>query len=237
MRGLPADLGVNGLFALLLACHACSPSPNGVPITEAADAASYPNDAEASGTVDGTDGDARAEDDGAADAAPDGSADQADTVDVPDGSSSTDAEGSEPSEPDTTPPEPVGPWVEIGQGEFGFQPVDPDSTLSCIFGPQGSYHLWAAVRLHNVVPSTVRVEMQASISGAHVGTGFAAPLDSEWTLNPDGTADIFGQFLYLDFGIDFPARSGQSVTLTAAVGSPSFDTVFATATGRFSCLQ
>lgn len=236
MRGRPTDLGVHGLFTLLLSFQACSAVHADNAPSDASDAASDLSDTEAGGADDaGVDGSAA--DDGTSDATPDGSAEPTDSAEAPDGSSDTDAEGSDATESDTTPPEPAGPWVEIGQGEFGFEAVDEMSTLPCNFGPQGSYHLWAAVRLHNIVPSTVRVEMQADIAGTHVGTGFAAPLDSEWTLNPDGTADLFGQFLYLDFGIDFPVLSGQPVTLTTAVGSPAFNTVFATATGRFSCLQ
>jgi len=159
---------------------------------------------------------------------------QADSAFSPDGSA--DAEGSHAADNETT-PEPIGPWFEIGQGERAFEGVDESSEVACVFGPQGSYHIWASIRLHNIDPSSIRVETFADIGGTQVGVGSATPLNSEWTLNPDGTADIFGQFLYLDFGIDFPALSDQPVTLRATVGSASVDTVSATATGRFLCIQ
>jgi hypothetical protein len=83
----------------------------------------------------------------------------------------------------------------------------------------------------------IRVETFADIGGTQVGTGSATPLNAEWTVNPDGTADIFGQFLYLDFGINFPALSEQPVTLRATAHSDSGNMVVATATGRFLCIQ
>lgn len=235
MRGLAPDRRFVALSALLLSLAACSAAP-----------LQEPADATPDGSGSGGAPDAGASADGANDAASDANtvdsmADisdpidaQADTLLPPDGSA--DAEGSDAGDTDPM-PEPVGPWIEIGQGERGFESVDENSLVSCIFGPQGSYHIWAAIRLHNIDPSSIRVDTFADIGGTQVGTGSATPLNSEWTPNPDGAADIFGQFLYLDFGIDFPALSDQPVTLRAKVRSASVDTVSATATGRFLCIQ
>ena len=234
MRGLAPDRRFVALSALLLSLAACSattlPEPAG---------------AEGSGSGDASDASASIDvlNDAVSDASTvDGVEDVFDQIDVqtdstvsPDGSA--DAEGSDAAAEDTLPPEPIGPWVEIGQGEIGFESVDENTLVNCIFGPQGSYHIWAAIRLHNIPPLALRVETFADIGGTQVGTGSATPLNAEWTVNPDGTADIFGQFLYLDFGINFPALSEQSVTLRATVRSASVDTVSATATGRFLCIQ
>jgi len=235
MRGLAQHHRFVALSALLLSLAACSATQRQGPADAAAEGSGSGGASDASASSEASNdavSDARAVD-VADDVAEDLDA-QADSAGSPDGSA--DAEGSDVAAEETAPPIPSGPWIEIGQGELGFERVDEDTLVSCIFGPQGSYHVWAAIRLHNIVPSTIRVEMQADIAGTHVGTGFASPLDSEWSMNPDGTADIFGQFLYLDFGIDFPALSDQPVTLTASVGSPSFPTVAATATSKFSCL-
>lgn len=159
---------------------------------------------------------------------------QDDAATSPDGSA--DAEGSDAADTETT-PAPLGPWMEIGQGESAFEGVNESSAVACVFGPQGSYHVWAAIRLHNIEPSAVLVDTTAEIGGRAIGAGFAAPLNSEWTVNPDGTADIFGQFLYLDFGINFLALSEQPVTLRATARSDSVNMVVATATGRFLCIQ
>ena len=234
MRGLAPDRRFVALSALLLSLAACSattlPEPAG---------------AEGSGSGDASDASASIDvlNDAVSDASTvDGVEDISDVVDVQTDSavspdSSADAEGSDAAAEDTLPPEPLGPWVEIGQGERAFEGVDESSEVACVFGPQGSYHIWAAIRLHNIPPLAIRVETFADIGGNQIGTGSATPLNAEWTVNPDGTADIFGQFLYLDFGIDFPALSEQSVTLRATVRSASVDTVSATATGRFLCIQ
>ena len=235
MRGLAPHCRFVALSSLLLSLAACSAAP-----------LQEPADATPDGSGSGGAPDAGASGEGVTDAASDASTvdgveDISDLVDVqtdtllpPDGSA--DAEGSDAGDTDPM-PEPVGPWIEIGQGERGFDSVDESSLVSCIFGPQGSYHIWAAIRLHNIDPSSIRVDTFADIGGTRVGVGSATPLNSEWTVNPDGTADIFGQFLYLDFGIDFPALSEQSVTLRATVRSASVDTVSATATGRVLCIQ
>lgn len=235
MTGLAPHFRFLGIVAILLALAAC----DAMPLQELVDAT-----AEGSGSR-GT-LDASASSDVLNDAVSEagtagGTGDVGEIIDAqdetaisPDGSA--DAEGRDAADTETT-PEPLGPWMEIGQGEIGFESVDENTLVSCIFGPQGSYHVWAAIRLHNIHPTAVRVDTTAEIGGTAVGAGFAAPLNSEWTVNPDGTADIFGQFLYLDFGIDFPALSEQSVTLRATARSDSVNMVVATATGRFLCIQ
>jgi len=236
MRGLAPHRRFVALSSLLLSLAACS----AVPLQGPADAAP-------DGSGSGGASDAGASSDGVNDAVSDAStvdsADdvaelidaQADTAVSPDGSA--DAEGSNAAAEETTPPEPLGPWMEIGQGERAFEGVDESSAVTCIFGPQGSYHVWASIRLHNIPPSSIRVDTVAEIGGTQVGVGSATPVNSEWTVNPDGTADIFGQFLYLDFGIDFRSLSDLPVTLRATVRSDSIHTVSASATGRFLCIQ
>lgn len=234
MRGQPAQRRFCYLISLLSVLAGCTADPDLASRSAAGDTTSADADATrpsdtALPAEDASEGDAL-------DAEPEGSDASGDTT-MADGSAADAAEGSDAASSDSSPPEPEGPWVEMGQGEFAFAPVDDASSVPCTFGPQGSYHVWAAIRLHNIAPEAIRIETEALMDGMRVGAGFAAPLDSEWTVNPDGTADLFGQFLYLDFGIDFPARSDQSVTLTATVSGPSIHSVFATATGRFSCLQ
>jgi hypothetical protein len=236
MRGLAPDRRFVALLALLLSVAACRAEPLQGPTDAAAEGSGSGGATAAGASADGAD-------DAASDAhnvdsmvdISDPSDAPADSAISPDGSA--DAEGSDAASEDTTLPVPPGPWVEIGQGEGAFEGVAESSEVACIFGPQGSYHVWAAIRLHNIPPLAIRVDTFADIGGTQLGVGSATPLNSEWTLNPDGTADIFGQFLYLDFGIDFPALSDQPVTLRATVRSASVDTVYATATGRFLCIQ
>ena len=236
MRGLAPDRRFVALSALLLSLAACSATTLQEPAEVPADGSGSGGASDASASIDVLN-------DAVSDASTvDGVEDISDVVDVQTDSavspdSSADAEGSDAAAEDSLPPEPLGPWVEIGQGERAFEGVDESSEVACVFGPQGSYHIWAAIRLHNIPPLAIRVETFADIGGNQIGTGSATPLNAEWTVNPDGTADIFGQFLYLDFGIDFPALSEQSVTLRATVRSASVDTVSATATGRFLCIQ
>ena len=148
------------------------------------------------------------------------------------------SEGS--AEPDTTPADttPQGPWFELGTGESGFEAISAGSPVACNFGPQGSYHIWAAARLHDLPPAALQLQLRAELDGQTVGAGFAAPLDTEWTQHDDGTADLFGQFLYLDFGIDFPALSGHALTIAGTLSGPDLaNPLSASATATFSCLQ
>lgn len=236
MRGLAPHRRFVAFFALLLSLAACSATTLPEPAGAAAEGSGSGDASEASDFSD-------ALRDAVSDASTvDGAEDSSNLIDAQDDSAaspdgSADAEGSDAAAEDTLPPEPFGPWVEIGHGEIGFEGINERSAVTCIFGPQGSYHIWAAIRLHNFPPLAIRVETFADIGGTQIGAGSATPLNAEWTVNPDGTADIFGQFLYLDFGIDFPTLSEQSVTLRATVRSASVDTVSATATGRFLCIQ
>jgi len=236
MRGLAPDRRFVALLALLLSVAACSATPQQGPADAAAEGSGSGGATDAGASADGAD--ATASDannvDGVEDISDPIDA-QADSASSPDGSA--DAEGSDAASEDTTLPVPPGPWVEIGQGEGAFEWVAESSEVTCIFGPQGSYHVWVSIRLHNIPPLAIRVDTSAEIAGTQVGIGSATPLNSEWTVNPDGTADIFGQFLYLDFGIDFPALSDRPVTLRATVRSDSIHMVSATATGRFLCIQ
>lgn len=235
MKGLAPHCRFVGIFALLLALAACDAAT-----LQERDVAS----AEGSGSGGASDASpsSNLSDDAVSDAgSADGTGDLGEIIDAQDDSAtshdgSADAEGSDAADTETT-PAPIGPWMEIGQGESAFEGVNESSAIACVFGPQGSYHVWAAIRLHNIEPSAVLIDTTAEIGGAAVGAGFAAPLNSEWTVNPDGTADIFGQFLYLDFGINFPALSEQPVTLRATARSDSVNMVVATATGRFLCIQ
>ena len=236
MRGLAPHRRFVALLALLLSLAACSAAPLRGPADAAAEGGGSGDASDAGASADGADN--AVSDANNVDSVNDISDPidaQADSASSPDGSA--DAEGSDVAAEETTPPEQLGPWVEIGQGERGFEGVDESREVTCIFGPQGSYHVWAAIRLHNIPPLAIRVDTFAEIGGTQVGVGSATPLNSEWTVNPDGTADIFGQFLYLDFGIDFASLSDLPVTLRATVRSDSIHMVSATATGRFLCIQ
>jgi len=236
MKGLAPHRRFVALSSLLLSVAACSAAPRQSPADAAVEGSGSGGATDAGGSADGANeaaSDANTNDSVEDISAPiDAQADGATSVEA-----SADAGGSDAAAEETTPPGPHGPWVEIGQGERGFEGVDESGEVTCIFGPQGSYHVWAAIRLHNIPPLAIRVDTFADIGGTQVGVGSATPLNSEWTINPDGTADIFGQFLYLDFGINFPALSDLPVTLRATVRSDSLDSVSATATGRFLCIQ
>lgn len=235
MRGLAPHCRFVGIFAIFVALVACDAAT----LQERDDTS-----AEGSGSGGASDASPSSDlpNDAVSDASTvDGTGDVGEIIDAQDDAAispggSADAEGSDAADTETT-PAPLGPWMEIGHGETGFESVDENTLVSCIFGPQGSYHVWAAIRLHNIPPLAIRVETFADIGGTQVGTGSATPLNAEWTVNPDGTADIFGQFLYLDFGINFPALSEQPVTLRATARSDSVNMVVATATGRFLCIQ
>jgi hypothetical protein len=54
------------------------------------------------------------------------------------------------------------PPLEVGTGLSGFEPVSDGQSLEVIFGPQGGYHVWAAIRASkkDVTPDRAQVRVK-----------------------------------------------------------------------------
>lgn len=52
------------------------------------------------------------------------------------------------------------PSVEVGTGQFDFEPVEVAEELPIIEGPQGGYHVWLGLRVRNLDPRNLRIDSQ-----------------------------------------------------------------------------
>jgi hypothetical protein len=104
--------------------------------------------------------------------------------------------------------------VELGTGATEFTPVTDGEMVDLVLGPQGGYHIWTAVRVHDpaidraLVNVTATFEDDGQFAGAPIG--ILVPLD----LSPEGTRCYAG----LTSFIDSPAAaSGRRVVLSLTV--------------------
>ena len=115
------------------------------------------------------------------DDAPDAGADAA-TIDVP----PVDASGDAPV--DTFDAD-VRPRIELGTGAMAFEavPTTGEPTLPLIFGPQGGWHLEAAVRLLGVDPEGLVLEYETTDAAEGTVLSFPTRVElSEARVRPEG---------------------------------------------------
>lgn len=61
------------------------------------------------------------------------------------------------------------PLVELGTGADGFHPVADGDQLPLVMGPQGGYHIWAAVRVRAPInPKNLTMNFRLILDGAEV---------------------------------------------------------------------
>jgi hypothetical protein len=64
------------------------------------------------------------------------------------------------------------PEVQVGTGEFQFQPLAQDARVDVVCGPQGGQHIWVSVRARGL--DTSRVAIRASIRLAGTSQSFCS---------------------------------------------------------------
>jgi len=52
------------------------------------------------------------------------------------------------------------PSIEVGTGQFDFEPVKEGQEVPIVRGPQGGDHVWLAVRIRNLDPRQLRIDSQ-----------------------------------------------------------------------------
>lgn len=58
-------------------------------------------------------------------------------------------------------PEISGPTsIEVGTGQFDYEPVTEGQELPIVEGPQGGYHVWLGLRARNLDPRNLRIDSQ-----------------------------------------------------------------------------
>ena len=111
-----------------------------------------------------------------------------------------------PDTPETLP-------VEIGTGDTGFLPLTDGEDAFIVFGPQGGWHIWTAVRVRD--ESVVEAEINLSVRFAGDGTpaGKASSVATGLKLK-DGARERAGMTNFLANAL---AVRGQRVVLRTEV--------------------
>lgn len=104
--------------------------------------------------------------------------------------------------------------VELGTGLDSFQPVATNPEATVIFGPQGGYHIWTALRVAQSGLQSVKVTLQAKLEDGRA-VGPESTVDIRLVESTDGTSSgRSGLFTFIDDPADVKDRR---VVLTAAV--------------------
>jgi hypothetical protein len=119
------------------------------------------------------------------------------------------------------------PVLEIGTGEFAFEPVDDEQVVPIVRGPQGGDHVWVGLRVSDVDPRGFRAETIAHYTARDEAAG--EPLFFEFNLLPtdDGRhfyaglphvvepADVHGK--KIRFVLEVTDRGGRAARDTMVV--------------------
>lgn len=87
--------------------------------------------------------------------------------------------------------------VEVGTGEFDFQELAPGDPVRLVYGAQGGYHMWTAIRVHDAALRDVRVNLSSRFEDGTPGgkaSGVAVPL----VVGPGATASATGLRNFID---------------------------------------
>jgi hypothetical protein len=56
--------------------------------------------------------------------------------------------------------------VEVGTGQFEFEPLVDDAPVDVVCGPQGGQHIWVSVRARNLDPAHASVSVRISLDAS-----------------------------------------------------------------------
>jgi hypothetical protein len=98
--------------------------------------------------------------------------------------------------------------LELGTGINGFEALAEDQTVDIIFGPQGGYHIWAALRARRARVAPDRVEVHARLfkDGAELS-------DNAYRLNLYEAGEYYEWYALQALVPDPVAIDGQLVTI------------------------
>jgi hypothetical protein len=54
-------------------------------------------------------------------------------------------------------------WIEVGTGEWAFEPLEDGQDVPLVFGSQGGYHVWLSYRTGGLDPHNVQIEISTEI--------------------------------------------------------------------------
>lgn len=116
------------------------------------------------------------------------------------------------------PPSPAPPVVvELGTGDTSFEALPADGEVSLVFGPQGGYHVWTAVRVRDPGFDRGYVNLRASHAGGSVA-GLPSSEGRRWVRTPDGTQEAAGLRMFVSDAFPPATRLTLRVEVVASDG-------------------
>lgn len=111
---------------------------------------------------------------------------------------------------------PLAAGVRVGTGIDRFEPLSAGDDVRFVAGFQGGYHVWGGLRVKDVDPRDLELELAVDIGGETVAeVGFLTDL---WEAEDEpGAFELYGVTILLDYGRDPDALDGEEGLLRARV--------------------
>lgn len=84
------------------------------------------------------------------------------------------------------------PELELGTGQYAFEPVVDGQDLTIFAGPQGGYHIWLGVRVVNMDPNRMHFETAMELVDGGQEIGFPLYFDATLFRGPSGDLEYAG---------------------------------------------
>jgi hypothetical protein len=107
--------------------------------------------------------------------------------------------------------------VEVGTGEGVFEPIAQGTVVDAVYGPQGGYHVWTAVRVTGAKLSSAQINVFARLAEGGASVGRASRVITDFGRS-SGPAQVHAGITNF---VDNPsAVSGKAVVLRVEVLGP-----------------
>lgn len=103
--------------------------------------------------------------------------------------------------------------VDVGGGMLDFEELEDGQEVDLVYGPQGGFHVWTSVRVHDVTIGEARINLYARYEdGTNAGTPsrVATPLGEQ----PGGKRVVYGLRTFIT---DAAAARGKRIVLRVEV--------------------
>jgi hypothetical protein len=104
--------------------------------------------------------------------------------------------------------------VEVGSGNNNFVPLDDGTRVEVISGPQGGYHLWTSVRVHDPTVAAVQINLSVRFEDSGAAAGKPSRVAASLEFPKDGARDRVGMTNFVN---DPNEVRGKRVILRAEV--------------------
>jgi hypothetical protein len=131
----------------------------------------------------------------------------------------------------TDPPTPPGEeFLEVGSGEWRFEPIEDGAEVDLVHGSQGGWHVWISMRTEGLDPARVEMELVTEVEGMpETRERSNVRLDFQPIQDEPGMFRFVGWPAILSRpGCAAHERLSVSVTLTDSEGHTATDTCIVT---------